>query len=115
MLDTTNLMIKIEIGTDLLSPNVTYGVRLLFKFCDSRKVLSNPAYVNLKYKKGSETLYAYFATWRDVNWMTIELCQFLNHKEVTTFTFLLESFSTYYCGDEAIYVEGIEFRDYQLD
>ncbi|GJX96714.1 kinase-like domain, phloem protein 2-like protein [Tanacetum coccineum] len=72
MLDTTNLMIKMEIRTDLLSPNVTYGVRLLFRFCDSRKVSSKPAYVNLKYKKGSETLHAYFATWRDDNWMTVK-------------------------------------------
>ena len=87
VLDTTNLMIEIKIGTDLLSPNITYGVRLLFKFCDSRKVSSKPAYVNLKYKKGSETLYAYFATWRDVNWMTIELCQFLNLNEVNTLKF----------------------------
>ncbi|PWA44709.1 serine/threonine-protein kinase, active site protein [Artemisia annua] len=82
VLDTTNLMIKIKIRTDLLSPNVTYGVHLLFKFCDSSKVSSKPAYVNLKYKKGSETLYAYFATWRDDNWMTVELCRFLNQEEV---------------------------------
>nr|GEV14799.1 protein kinase-like domain, phloem protein 2-like protein [Tanacetum cinerariifolium] len=82
VLDTTNLMIKIELRTDLLSPNVTYGVRLLFKFRDPRKVSSKPAYVNLKYKKGNETVHAYFATWRDDNWMTVELCRFLNHKEV---------------------------------
>ncbi|GKB81043.1 kinase-like domain, phloem protein 2-like protein [Tanacetum coccineum] len=31
-------------------------------------------------------------------------------KEDVMFTFLLESFSLYYCGDSAIYVEGIEFR-----
>ncbi|GKD29347.1 kinase-like domain, phloem protein 2-like protein, partial [Tanacetum coccineum] len=110
VLDTTNLMMRIVIRTDLLSPNVTYGVCLLFKFCDSRKVSSKPAYVNLKYKQGSETLHAYFATWRDVNWMTVELCQFTNDKEVTTLTFLLESFSTYYCGDEAIYVKHEEIE-----
>ncbi|MFS7990899.1 putative non-specific serine/threonine protein kinase [Helianthus anomalus] len=38
-------------------------------------------YVNLKYTKGSETLHAYFATWRDNDWMMIELWRFLNHKK----------------------------------
>nr|GFD39879.1 protein kinase-like domain, phloem protein 2-like protein [Tanacetum cinerariifolium] len=31
-------------------------------------------------------------------------------KEDVVFEFLLESFSSYYCGDAAVYVEGIEFR-----
>ncbi|GJX56423.1 kinase-like domain, phloem protein 2-like protein [Tanacetum coccineum] len=44
VLDTTNLMIKIEIRTDLLSPYVTYEVRLVFKFCDLRKVSSKPTF-----------------------------------------------------------------------
>ncbi|GJS97385.1 nucleoside phosphorylase [Tanacetum coccineum] len=59
---------------------------------------------------GKETLHAYFATWRDEEWMIIELCRFLNHKKDTNFEVLLESFSQYYCERNGIYIEGIEFR-----
>ncbi|GJV32649.1 kinase-like domain, phloem protein 2-like protein [Tanacetum coccineum] len=47
---------------------------------------------------------------RDEDWMMIELYQFMNQKDDVMFTFLLESFSSYYFGESAIYVEGIEFR-----
>ncbi|MFS7919839.1 putative phloem protein [Helianthus anomalus] len=67
-------------------------------------------YVNLTYKIGRDTFHAYFATWRDEEWMKIELCRFLNNKEDTNFEVLLEGFSSYYCGRGAIHVEGIEFR-----
>ncbi|PWA38664.1 Protein kinase, ATP binding site-containing protein [Artemisia annua] len=110
MSDVSNLNIEIKTNTRLLSPNVVYGVYLLFKLCDSRKVSTKPMYVNLKYRVGSENLHAYFAKQRDEEWMMIELYQFINQKEDVMFTFLLESFSSYYCGDSAIYVEGIEFR-----
>ncbi|GJW47032.1 kinase-like domain, phloem protein 2-like protein, partial [Tanacetum coccineum] len=110
MSDVSNLNIEIKTDTRLLSPNVVYGVYLLFKLCDSRKVSTKPMYVNLKYRVGSENLHAYFAKQRDEEWMTIELYRFMNQKEDVMFTFLLESFSLYYCGDSAIYVEGIEFR-----
>ncbi|GKB08030.1 kinase-like domain, phloem protein 2-like protein [Tanacetum coccineum] len=110
MSDISNLNIEIKTDTQLLSPNIVYGVYLVFKLCDSRKFSSKPMYVNLKYRKGSETLQAYFATQRDENWMLIELYRFLNQYEDVFFKFLLESFSSYYCGDGAIYVEGIEFR-----
>ncbi|GKA56179.1 kinase-like domain, phloem protein 2-like protein [Tanacetum coccineum] len=55
-------------------------------------------------------MHAYFATWRDEQWMMIELHRFLSQKEDVVPEFLLESFSSYYCGDVAVYVEGIEFR-----
>jgi hypothetical protein len=42
--------------------------------------------------------------------MMIELHRFSNQNEHVVFEFLLESFSTCYCGDGAVYVEGIEFR-----
>nr|GFC69643.1 protein kinase-like domain, phloem protein 2-like protein [Tanacetum cinerariifolium] len=57
-----------------------------------------------------ESLHAYFATWRDKDWMMIELYQFLNENKDVDFEFLLESFSSHYCGESAVYVEGIEFR-----
>ena len=110
MLDISNLNIEIKTRAQFLSPNVVYGVYLIFKFCDSRKCSSKPVYVNLKYKKGLESLHAYFATWRDKDWMMIELYQFLNRNEDVVFEFLLESFSSYYCGESAVVVEGIEFR-----
>ncbi|GJW70050.1 kinase-like domain, phloem protein 2-like protein [Tanacetum coccineum] len=55
-------------------------------------------------------MHAYFATRRDEQWMMIELHRFSNQNEDVAFEFLLESFSSYYCGDAAVYVEGIEFR-----
>ncbi|GKC04402.1 kinase-like domain, phloem protein 2-like protein [Tanacetum coccineum] len=110
MLDISNLNIGIKADTHLLSPNVVYGVYLVFKFCNSRNFTTGPMYVNLKYRLGRECLHAYFATKRDKDWMTIELYQFLNSNEDVDFEFILESFSTYYCGDGAIFVEGIEFR-----
>ncbi|GJT51005.1 kinase-like domain, phloem protein 2-like protein [Tanacetum coccineum] len=82
----------------------------VFKFCDSRNLSSKPVYVSLKYRKGHKSLHAYFATWRDEQWMMIELHRFLNQKKDVVFTFLLESLSLYYNGDAAVYVEGIEFR-----
>ncbi|GJT58530.1 kinase-like domain, phloem protein 2-like protein [Tanacetum coccineum] len=109
MFDISKLNIKIKITAQLLSPNVVYGVYLVFKHSFSRHVTSKPMYVNLKYTNGSENLHAYFATWRDKEWMMIELCRFLNQNEDAIFEFLLESFSSYYCGDGAVYVEGIEF------
>lgn len=110
MLDISKLNIEIKTNAQFLFPNVVYGVYLVFKFNDSRKVSSKPMCVNLKYRKGLESLHAYFATWRDKDWMTIELYQFLNQSEDVVFEFLLESFSSYYCGESAVYVEGIEFR-----
>nr|GEY48134.1 protein kinase-like domain, phloem protein 2-like protein [Tanacetum cinerariifolium] len=55
-------------------------------------------------------MHAYFATLRDEQWLMIELHRFLSQKEDVVFEFLLESFSSYYCGDAAVYVKGIEFR-----
>ncbi|PWA80665.1 protein kinase-like domain, Phloem protein 2-like protein [Artemisia annua] len=110
MLDISNLNIEIKTRAQFLSPNVVYGVYLVFKFCDSRNFSSKPVYVNLKYRKGHESLNAYFATWRDNEWMMIELDRFLNQNEDVVIEFLIESFSSYYCGDTVIYVEGVEFR-----
>ncbi|GJV69200.1 kinase-like domain, phloem protein 2-like protein [Tanacetum coccineum] len=101
-------VVEIKTNAQLLSPNVVYGVYLVFKLSDSRP--SIPMYVNLMYRKGLESLHAYFATWRHKEWMMIELYQFLNQNEDIVFDFLLESFSSYYCGDGGVYVVGIEFR-----
>ncbi|KAD3337408.1 hypothetical protein E3N88_32928 [Mikania micrantha] len=109
-MDITNLRIQIKIKTQLLSPNVIYGAHLVFKFCDPRKFSSKLIYVNLKYKMGSETLHAYFATHDKDEWMTIELCRFISRKKDINFKVLLESLSPYYCGSGAIYVEGILFQ-----
>ncbi|GKA81904.1 kinase-like domain, phloem protein 2-like protein [Tanacetum coccineum] len=110
MLDISNLFIEIKTRAQFLSPNVVYGVYLVFKFCDTRNFSSKPVYVNLKYRKGHESLHAYFATRRDEQWMMIELYRFLNQNQDDFFEFLVESFSSYYCGNGAVYVEGIEFR-----
>ncbi|GKC42748.1 kinase-like domain, phloem protein 2-like protein, partial [Tanacetum coccineum] len=110
MLDISNLNIGVKADTQLLSPNVVYGVYLVFKFCNSRNFTTRPMYVNLKYRLGRNSLHAYFATQRDKDWMMIELYQFLNQNEDVDFEFILESLSTFYCGDGAIFVEGIEFR-----
>ncbi|XP_071719037.1 uncharacterized protein [Rutidosis leptorrhynchoides] len=108
--DTSNLKIQITTNNQFLSPGVVYGAYLIFKFCESRKVSSNPIYVNLNFRQGSETLHSYFATWRDDEWMMTELFWFLNDNDDIDFAVLLESFSRYYCGNSAIYVQGIEFR-----
>ncbi|GJX99438.1 kinase-like domain, phloem protein 2-like protein [Tanacetum coccineum] len=110
ILDISNLFIEIKTSAQFLSPDVVYGVYLVFKFCDSRNFASKPMYVDLNYTKGHESLNAYFATWRDNEWMMIELYRFLNNNEDVVFEFLLECFSSFHCGDGAIYVEGIEFR-----
>lgn len=110
MFDISKLNIVIKTNAQLLSPNVVYGVYLVFKLSDVRQFSSKPIYVNLKYRNGVESLHAYFATWRHKEWMMIKLHQFLNQNENSVFDFLLESFSSYYCGDGAVYVEGIEFR-----
>ncbi|KAI7730198.1 hypothetical protein M8C21_000298 [Ambrosia artemisiifolia] len=110
--DITNLNMQIKISSRSLSPGVNYGVHLVFKFCGASKSIAKRMYVNLTYKMGDETLQAYFATWREDEWMTIELYHFLNHKEsdTTDIEFLIESFSQCYCGKRSIYVEGVELR-----
>ncbi|KAK1434626.1 hypothetical protein QVD17_00374 [Tagetes erecta] len=109
MLDISNLMIEIKITTQFLSPNTVYGVYLVFKFCDATNVSKIPMHVDLKYRNQSRNMHAYFAKWRDDEWMMIEFHRFLNQKkDVVNFKFLLESLS--HCRDDAIYVEGIEFR-----
>ncbi|KAI7731741.1 hypothetical protein M8C21_021483 [Ambrosia artemisiifolia] len=110
MMDISNLMIQAKIKAQFLTPSVTYGVYLVFKFVEPTKISSKPKYVNLKYKMGNETLHAYFATWRKDKWMMIELYRFLSNKDGVDFEVLLESFSKCYCGNGRIYVEGIEFR-----
>nr|GEW05614.1 protein kinase-like domain, phloem protein 2-like protein [Tanacetum cinerariifolium] len=110
ILDFFNLFIEIKTRAHFLSPNVVYGVYLVFKFCDSRNFSSKPVFVNLKYRNGHESMHAYFAIWRDEQWMIIELHCFSNPNDDVVFEFLLESFSSYYCGDAAVYVEGIKFR-----
>ncbi|PWA48432.1 protein kinase-like domain, Concanavalin A-like lectin/glucanase domain protein [Artemisia annua] len=110
MLDISDLNIEIKTRAQYLSLDVVYGVYLVFKFCDSRNFSSKPMYVNLNYKKGDESLHAYFATWRDEQWMMIELYRFLNQNEDVVFEFLVERFSSYYFGDAGVYVEGVEFR-----
>ncbi|KAF5767985.1 putative protein kinase RLK-Pelle-LRR-I-1 family [Helianthus annuus] len=71
ILDISNLMIKIKTRTHFLSPATVYGVHLVFKFCDFKGVSKNPMYVDLKYRKGRKTLHAYFAKWRDNEWMML--------------------------------------------
>ncbi|KAL8252696.1 hypothetical protein R6Q59_036389 [Mikania micrantha] len=110
IMDISNLNIQINIKTQFLSPYVIYGAHLVFKFCNPRKISSKLIYVNLKYQMGSETLHAYFATYGDDEWMTIELYRFIPHNKDVEFKVLLESLSRYYCGNGAIYVEGIHFR-----
>nr|XP_043612221.1 uncharacterized protein LOC122583915 [Erigeron canadensis] len=110
MKNISDLQIKINIKPQFLSPSVIYGAYLIFKFCDPRKSSNQPVYVNLKLKMGSKTLYAYFARWREDGWMMTELWRFLHYKDNAVFEVILESFSRYYCGSGAIYVEGIEFR-----
>ncbi|GKD81789.1 kinase-like domain, phloem protein 2-like protein, partial [Tanacetum coccineum] len=110
ILDISDLNFEVKTRAQFLSPDVIYGVYLVFKFCDSKNFSSKPMYVNLRYRNGHKNLHAYFATWRDEQWMMIELHRFLNQNEDVVFEFLLESFSSYYSGDVAVYVEGIEFR-----
>nr|GEV93596.1 protein kinase-like domain, phloem protein 2-like protein [Tanacetum cinerariifolium] len=111
MLDISYLNIEIKANTQFLSRDVDYGTFLVFKFCDLEGLSSKPMYVNLKYRKGRESLHAYFATKRDNDWMMIELNRYISNKnEDVAYKFLLESFSPYYRGDCGIHIEGIEFR-----
>ncbi|GJT43606.1 kinase-like domain, phloem protein 2-like protein, partial [Tanacetum coccineum] len=99
ILDISNLNFEVKTRAPFLSPDVVYGVYLVFKFCDSKHFTDKPMYVNLRYRNGHKSLHAYFAPWRDEQWMMIELHRFLNHNENVVFEFLLESFSSYYSGD----------------
>ncbi|KAI7741266.1 hypothetical protein M8C21_008701 [Ambrosia artemisiifolia] len=109
--DNLNLNIRIQIKPQLLTPGMMYGAYLVFKFCNRRKVSTQPLYVNLKYKMAGETLHAYFAKWRPGGeWLMVELFQFLNTNETVNCDILLESFCHYYCGNWGIFVEGLEFN-----
>ncbi|GJU47875.1 kinase-like domain, phloem protein 2-like protein [Tanacetum coccineum] len=110
MLDISELKIHIKIKTQFLSPGVIYRVHLIFRFCGPKRSLAKRMYVNLKYKIGNQNMTSYLASWRDDDWMMIQLYEFFNKKEETEFEVLLESFSRCYCGNRTIYVEGIEFQ-----
>ncbi|XP_071739339.1 uncharacterized protein [Rutidosis leptorrhynchoides] len=112
VMDISNLKIRIKLNTTVLSLDVTYAVRLVFKFCNPIIASRKLTYVNLKYKMGDKTSHAYFATHRhdDSGWMMIELFQFIKKIEDTVFEVSLESFSPYYCESRSIYVQGIEFK-----
>ncbi|XP_071700553.1 uncharacterized protein [Rutidosis leptorrhynchoides] len=110
MLDISNLKIKANLRACMIIPGTYYGIHLVFKFCDPRKLSKKPMYVNLKYRMGNGILHSYFATWRDDEWMMIELFRFFNDHVEYIYPILLESFSRCYCGNEAIYVQGIECR-----
>ncbi|GKB74789.1 kinase-like domain, phloem protein 2-like protein [Tanacetum coccineum] len=109
ILDISDLNFEVKTRAQFFSPDV-YGVYLVFKFCDSKQFTDKPMYVNLRYRNGHKSLHAYFATWRDEKWMMIKLNRFLNQNEDVVIEFLFESFSSYYSGDVAVYVEGIEFQ-----
>lgn len=109
VLDSSNLNIRISIKAQFLSPGVHYGVYLLFKFCGPRKS-STQTYVNLTFKMGTQRLHSYFATRRDDGWMMNELYQFPNLQEEADFDVVLEGFSESTFKNQAIYVEGVEFR-----
>nr|GFC40093.1 protein kinase-like domain, phloem protein 2-like protein [Tanacetum cinerariifolium] len=81
ILDISDLNFEVKTRAQFLSPDVVYGVYLVFKFCDSKHSSSKPMYVNLRYRHGHKSLHAYFATWRDEQWMMIELHRFLNQNE----------------------------------
>ncbi|GJT03442.1 phloem protein 2-like protein [Tanacetum coccineum] len=116
ILDVLNLNIQIKIRPRFLTLEKTYGAYLVFTFCDPRKVSKMPLYINLKYKKEGETLNTYFAQWKTENkWLMVELFRFVNKDQNTDFEVLLESFSRYYCGSWAIFVEGIEFQPVTVD
>ena len=111
VLDVSNLMIKIKIKARFFSPGVNYRVHFIFRFSKLAKSRAKRICVNLKYKKGNETLHAYIATPRDdAGWITIELDRFRKQKEDIDFEVFLESFSRRYCGGGAIYVQAIEFQ-----
>ncbi|KAJ0613277.1 putative protein kinase RLK-Pelle-L-LEC family [Helianthus annuus] len=110
MMDISNLKIQTQIKAQFLTPSITYGVYLVFKFGEPNQISGEQMYVNLMYKRKDETFHAYFATWRDEKWLMIELYRFLNTEDAGDFEVFLESFSQYYCRSRAIYIEGIEFR-----
>lgn len=59
---------------------------------------------------GTQRLHSYFATRRDDGWMMNELYQFPNLQEEADFDVVLEGFSESTFKNQAIYVEGVEFR-----
>lgn len=59
---------------------------------------------------GTQYLHSYFAARRDDAWMMNELYQFPNLQEEADFDVVLEGFSESSFKNQAIYVEGVEFR-----
>ncbi|GJR74109.1 phloem protein 2-like protein [Tanacetum coccineum] len=107
--DTSRLNIPINIKTQFLSLGIIYGAYLVFKFCDTTTVSSEP-YVKLEYSIANEDLNSYVAERRDDGWIMIELCRFWNHNQITEFKVQLERFWGHPCGSGPIFVDGIEFR-----
>ncbi|GKC03175.1 phloem protein 2-like protein [Tanacetum coccineum] len=91
--DTSRLNIPINIKTQFLSLGIIYGAYLVFKFCDTTTVSSEP-YVKLEYSIANKDLNSYVAERRDDGWIMIELCRFRNHNQITELKVQLERFGT---------------------
>jgi len=99
-----------HVRTQLLSPQVTYTVNLVFK-CNFMEVSSSKiTQLALKYKLRKETKYTIscLVDGREDGWLMVELYQFTNDKVDVDLEILFESSVN---GEScSLLVEGIEFR-----
>ncbi|KAJ9537979.1 hypothetical protein OSB04_030712 [Centaurea solstitialis] len=101
---------KTHVQTQLLSPEVTYTVNLVFKCNFTNGSLSKATQLALKYKLRSETGYtiSYLADGREDGWLMVELYHFTNDKiDVDLEIWFESSVNGQPCS---LLVEGIEFR-----
>ncbi|KAI3692230.1 hypothetical protein L6452_32041 [Arctium lappa] len=101
---------KAHVRTRFLSPRITYTVNLVFKFYLTKKNLSKPALLALKYKLEGETKSSilYLADGREDGWMMVELFQFASDTRIFDVKICFEGIE--YSFTSFLQVKGIEFR-----
>lgn len=109
---------RVEVNSQFLSPNVTYTIYIVFKYCGR----SSPKYIPFEYKLDEETHYsrsciAYAK--EDNGWLVTKLYQFTSHHGAQHFKidFLSRNqvpLDHAFGFEEEFAFEGIEFRPLEI-
>ncbi|KAK9049937.1 hypothetical protein SSX86_031094 [Deinandra increscens subsp. villosa] len=101
-------ILKTRVKTQFLSPGITYGVNLVFKFMHPRDTKKGRVLITLKYRLQGETKtsISHFAVQREDGWYMAELYQLISEQRIVDHKIWFVGFFDDY---EVINVEGIEF------
>ncbi|KAJ0560679.1 hypothetical protein HanHA300_Chr06g0214061 [Helianthus annuus] len=96
----------LHVGTQFLSPGITYTVNLVFKFSREGKRRREPIFLKYRLQGERESSISYLAYDREDGWWACDLYQFTYNYRIVHFQILFEG----YDNGDSLKVEGIEFQ-----